>query len=132
MPLTHAPIETVEPVDCQAPPSDHLVSCGKCDKTYRQGGVVSEYAGMHSYEECYFAVRRLYCDHCHHIQVWQERIDPVVLEDVLVARAKGHAVDISDFRFTGIVLSGPGYTTGRRAIEAFLTKHPEAAGVSQS
>lgn len=109
-----APLSTVEPADCTAPPSAGRVECGVCGKTFTQGAVVTSRQMWWSAEHQTFCKhRRLYCDHCDHLVTWLESCD-----------AKG--------RLTGAVVMGPGYVKHAKAIAAFLRKHPSARGVSQA
>lgn len=124
---TLSPIETVDAVECVARPSAERIEC-RCGKCFAGGAVVSRYIGIHPYEDCYFAQRQLYCDHCNHIITWLERIEPRSIEDVLI-KSVTSTPTIADFRFTGAMLSGPGYITQRKVIQRFLSNHPEARGV---
>jgi hypothetical protein len=109
-----APLDTVEPADCVALPSAGRVECGVCSKTFCASAVVDDAkpTWMRS-TRCWSVTRRLHCDHCQHIQCWAEEVK-------LVA---------DGFYPTGLVLMGPGFVRGRRALERFLRQHPQAAGV---
>ena len=108
-----SPMKTVDPAEAVAQPSGGRCQCGGCAKTYQAGAVVTDDRGWDDEHQCFSVMRRLYCDHCDHIQVWMEALN-------------------RDGELSGMVLSGPGYQRGRRDIERFLREHPEATGVVQS
>ncbi len=130
---TSAPIPTVPPCDCAAPPSSGRVQCGRCGKVFCAGAVVTgnyEMVGGHRQFiegkfECseehgdLVAQRRLFCDHCHHIQSWLEFVqaDPLHPD-------RGN--------LTGQIAGGPGYIRDKRQIDRFLREFPAAAGVEQT
>lgn len=132
MPLTHAPIETVEPVDCQADQSDERIECPVCYKRYLGAVVVSEYVGIDHHTHHFQASRALYCDHCDAVFTWFERVEPRCRDNVDTKLTNGQHLSLEDFTLTGHVLHWPVRTRDRQKVARFLSLHPEAAGVSQS
>lgn len=111
--------ETVEPQDCRARHSAARVECGTCGKTFSDAAVVTDAVPEWSEpDQCFTVLRRLFCDHCVHLQHWTQSCKslaapgPILLDDVVV--------------------SGPGYVRDPKKINGFLQRHPQAAGVSQS
>ncbi len=107
-----SPPRTVEPQDCVAQPSAKRCSCPKCDKTIAGGAIVPDGSPLYCNDAgCWTIVRGTYCDHCDHVFAWVE-----------TCNERGEP--------RGLVLSGPGFVRGRKSIDLFLAKHPEARGVN--
>jgi hypothetical protein len=96
----------------QLAPSGQRVECPQCFKLFTEASVVSD-APIYRYGHGqHVSVRRLYCDHCNHIVVWEQ------------------ASNKSGTRF-GQQLGAHAISRSAQAIERFLRAHPEAAGVLQ-
>lgn len=106
------PVEQVEHVEATCPPSAERCSCKVCESTFTGGQIVSHRPVWDQRERTWSALRQVYCPHCGHVQNWIES-----------CRADGTC--------TGVVISGPGFIRGRKSVETFLSKHPEATGVLQ-
>jgi hypothetical protein len=111
--LRTAPLTTVPQVDCQAKPSSERCQCGVCGKVFAGGSVVTGDPVWSEDHESHVVVRSLYCDHCNHVMHWLE-------------------ASTEAGRPLGVLLSGPGFVRQARAVERFLQRHPEAAGVAQA
>ncbi len=115
--LRYVPLNTVEPcdkpggIDRPRKASAERIHC-TCGKTYAG---CSAMADPHFIDEDgeWTVVRRLYCDHCHHIVMWAE-----------LCRSDGTP--------TGLVKGEPATITKPSIIDAFLRRHPWAAGISQT
>lgn len=109
MALTYEPIATVEPPECVAQPSSQRASCPTCGKTFAGGSIVTDPAILE--DDGFTVVRRMYCDHCDQVIAWKE-----------MANAQGLP--------TSVVVSGPGIVRARRSVTRFLSRYPQAAGVT--
>ena len=105
---TRHPLETVEPAECQAPPSAERVQCPVCGKVFGGGAVVNADPLWMMPEKIRVMPRRFFCDHCAHVVCWSQ--------------------ELRDDGSFGERVSEPIMLTGKAAAE-WLKKHPEAAGV---
>lgn len=111
---------TVEPPDCQAQPSAERVSCRQCGKTFTGGSVVTlmpgrgQTPGWSARLRHHFVVRLLYCDHCDHIQSWDQACD-----------ARGNVED-------AVISARPIFIKRRADIDWHLSTYPQLQGVNQS
>lgn len=105
-----APLETVEHADCVQDPCAERVQCRDCEKVFAGGAVVNDPPQWRAEMRTYVIQRHVHCDHCHHIQTWEE-----------TATASGTP--------TGVVLTSPCYERGA-AVQRFLERHRQAAGVN--
>jgi len=111
MSTTTTPVTTVTPADCRGKPSRERQQCPCCGKTFAGGSVVSHRTQWCKEHQAYGRLRQLYCDHCDVVHCWLQEV-----------KAGGGL---------GIVLSHGARITGRKYIDEFLAKHPQAAGVDQ-
>jgi hypothetical protein len=96
----------------QPAPSAGRVECPACFKLLNEASVVND-SPIYRYQHGqHVTVRRVYCDHCNHIVVWEQ------------------ASNKSGTRF-GQQLGTHAISRSAQAIERFLRAHPEAAGVLQ-
>ncbi len=117
-PVIEAP-HTVEAADCVAPPSRERVSCRQCGKTFCGGSVVSvkPHGGRPAWSTafgCFYVPRLMYCDHCDHIQCWDQACDAEgILEDAVIS-------------------ARPDFITRHKDVAWHLRTWPQLRGVQQS
>jgi hypothetical protein len=88
------------------------VQCPTCGSVKAPGAVVAHGKPTWSTKyECLAGVRSIYCDGCDHVVKWLEEY----LGDTPI----------------GVVLEGPGYSSGTDYIRRYLTAHPQAQEVEQ-
>jgi hypothetical protein len=136
--ITYDPLTTVAQAECKAQPSTRVVSCPGCGKrfaaivtfdiydsdfwmgrsvmyghmitrTLQRLGLHVPYAPMTTLKNSplvQYDVRAIFCDHCDRVILWTEH----------------HGVEITK----------PLIIADRRLVNAFLLRHPEAAGVEQA
>ena len=74
--ITSAPLHTVDPGQCrQTPTSGTTVECGVCEKIFCAAAVTNGRINFDPITFRFSRSRRLYCDHCNHIQHWIQRCD---------------------------------------------------------
>lgn len=87
------------------------MECPECSKVFGGGAVVTSPPEFLPSIGQYRAVRRVYCDHCNHLVIWEQ------------------ASNSAGTRF-GVVLSDSlSIARGRHAVENFLAAHPQSAGM---
>jgi hypothetical protein len=99
-----------EPETVQAPSAER-VECPVCDKVFAGGAIVTSEPEYVPALGQYRAVRRVYCDHCDHLVIWEQ-----------TSNSNGSRL--------GIVLNNSmSIARGKHVVEKFLAAHPEAAGI---
>ena len=86
------------------------VECGKCGKSVFITAVVNGKIVRDPLTLLYSRSRRMFCDHCDHVQHWIQRCE-------------------ADGTLINEIISKPAYYQSSTLINRFLREHPEAAGV---
>jgi hypothetical protein len=105
------PLRTIEPADASAAPTAARAECPTCGKVFCETAIVSDAPFYSEPFGTWALTRKLFCDHCDHLIVWQQTCRP-------------------DGSERGPVVCGPSLLREPRAIDRFLAAHPEGAGVA--
>lgn len=111
--LRRVPLATVDrcEIENRPKPSAERIHC-ICGKTYAGCSAMNDEPFIDTDGE-WTVARRLYCDHCDHLMMWLE-----------LCKQDGTPM--------GVLKCDLATITDKNVIQAFLRKHPWAAGISQT